>query len=289
MVHDTRAAARSPSFVGTLTRRQYLGWAGGAGLLAALPGCGGGDSDPYNETREWGRQAVREAMQTHNVKSVSVALIAHGETVWQEAFGVMDDRSGAASTTSTRFNIGSVSKVLAALTVSILVDRGLVALDTPVVRYLPQFTMRSPEHRLITLRHLLSHTSGLPGTYMRDLFSTAYLPDYPARQLAWLADQHLKHTPGEMAVYCNDGFSLVESVVFAVTGQTYAQFVQGAILTPLGMTQSVYPLGPLPEGTFAHGYIDNDRQEQEYVMGHATGGLCSTPGDMMKLARMFLN
>lgn len=271
------------------TRREWLSWTGGAGLATLLPGCSGRDSEGFAATKSWGRQAVRDAMKASGTRAVSLALRVGDDVVWQEAFGVLDDASASPASVNTRFNIGSVSKVICALAVTILVDRKLVGLDTPVVEYLPQFSMLSPTYRGITPRQLLSHASGLPGTHLHNLFATAFLPGYAEDMLAALADVHLKHAPGELAVYCNDGFTLTECVVHAVTGQTYPEFVQSAILAPLGMSLSGYTLQPLPAGSFAHGYLQGERQGQEFVMGYATGGLCTTPGDMMKLAALFLN
>jgi CubicO group peptidase (beta-lactamase class C family) len=148
--------------------------------------------------------------------------------------------------------------------------------------------MLSAAYRDITVRHLLSHASGLPGTHTHNLFALAPLAGYAAELEAALADVHLKHPPGAMAVYCNDGFTLIERIVLAVTGQPYPAFVQSALLNPLGMARSGFALQPLPDGSFARGHIRRQRQGQEFVMGYATGGLCTTPGDIMKLASMLL-
>lgn len=269
------------------TRRQCLAWGGAAGLAPLLAACGG-DGDGLAATKAWGREAIRKTMQETGARAVSIALLVDGEVAWQEAFGVTDEAAGTPATTATRFNVGSVSKVLAALAVAILVDRKLVRLDAPITDYLPGFSMRSPGFRDIRLRHLLSHSSGLPGTHAHNLFATTHLPGYAAELEAALADVHLKHAPGELAVYCNDGFTLTERVVQAVTGQSFPEFVQTQILAPLGMAQSGYTLQPLPAGSFAHGYLNGERQDQEFVMGYATGGLCTTPGDMLRLGAMFL-
>ena len=272
------------------SRRHWLACAGSAALLPLLPGCGGTQhpGPTLTSTIAWGRQQIRQAMQASEARAASVALLQGDRLVWQEAFGVLDEASRTPATPDTRFNVGSVSKVIAALAVMVLVDRGLVQLDAPVVRYLPGFTMLSPGYRDITVRQLLSHASGLPGTHTRNMFAFAPLPGYAAELEAALTNVHLKHAPGAMAVYCNDGFTLVERLVLAVTGQPYPAFVQSALLNPLGMARSGFTLAPLPEGSFAHGHIRNARQGQEFVMGHATGGLCTTPGDMMKLAAMLL-
>jgi CubicO group peptidase (beta-lactamase class C family) len=277
------------------SRREWLAWAGTATVAPWLASCGGSGSNPgphLPSTMAWGRAAIRQAMgesgDPAKTRAASVALLHGDRLVWQEAFGVLDEVSKTPATAETRFNVGSVSKVIAALAVMILVDRRLVELDAPVVRYLPQFTMLSPGYRDITVRHLLSHASGLPGTYLHNVFTFVPTPGYATELEAMLAGIHLKHAPGAMAVYCNDGFTLIERVVHAVTGQTYPAFVQAALLNPLGMARSGYTLEPLPPGSFARGHIKDVPQGQEFMMGHATGGLCTTPGDMMKLAAMLM-
>ena len=91
-----------------------------------------------------------------------------------------------------------------------------------------------------------------------------------------------------MAVYCNDGFTLIEDLVAAVTGQSYARFVTTEILVPAGMTQSAYPRKPFPAGTFAPAFSDDTPLPQEFTNGFATGGLYATPSDMGRLARLLL-
>lgn len=282
----------SPSFA-SASRRQFLGY-GSAGMLAAfLPGCGGGgDPTPatYARTMDWGRQEIARALagDPDNVAAVSIALLKNDTVVWQQAFGRASVRDKVAATIQTRFNIGSVSKVLAALAAMILRDRGLLELDAPVAGYLPGFVMLSPEYARITIRHLLSHSSGLPGTSMRDAFAFEPIPGYAANAEAALADQHLKHLPGELAVYCNDGFTLIEQVVAVLARQDYASFIQANVLTPLGMTDSSFLTKKPTGGSFALPYSGGKQYPQEFVNPLATGGLAATPGDMMKLARLFL-
>jgi CubicO group peptidase (beta-lactamase class C family) len=272
-------------------RREFLGFAGAGMLATLLPGCGSdsGNSSPYEQTIAQGQQAIEEAIsdQGRPVAAISVAMLKGSNVVWQQAFGTSSVPNQTRATTQTRFNIGSVSKVIAALAAVILQDRGLITLDTPIVRYLPTFTMLSPEYAQITTRHLLSHSSGLPGTNSRNLFTFAPIPGYAADTQAELANTHLKHLPGELAVYCNDGFTMIEQIVLAMTGQSYASFVETNILAPLQMTNSGYLTSVPSTGSFAYPYA-NGTQYQEFVNAYATGGLSSTPGDMMNLARMFL-
>jgi CubicO group peptidase (beta-lactamase class C family) len=272
-------------------RRQFLGFTGAGVLASLLPGCGSDDSasQAYPQTVAMGQQAIQQALSdpAEPVAAISVAMLKGTNLFWQQAFGVSSVPSQTKATIQTRFNIGSVSKLFPALAATILQDRGLITLDTPIVRYLPTFTMLSPEYAKITTRHLLSHSSGLPGTNSRNLFTFAPVPGYAADTQAELANTHLKHLPGELAVYCNDGFTMVEQIVLAVTGQSFASFVQTNILAPLKMTNSSYLTAVPSDGSFSYPYV-NGTQYQEFVNAYATGGLSSTPGDMMNLAQMFL-
>jgi CubicO group peptidase (beta-lactamase class C family) len=172
----------------------------------------------------------------------------------------------------------------------ILVDRRLIELDAPLVRYVTDFHMADGEaYRDITVRMLLNHSSGLHGTHFSEILTVVPVYGYAAKVRDALASQRLKHAPGEMAVYGNDGFTMIELVVAAVTGQPYTEFVQKEILTPLGMDHSHFALEPFAPGSFAPGLDSAGRPEpQEYVNVYASG-LFSTPTDMGRLAMMFLN
>lgn len=280
-----------------LSRRDFLQLTGlgSVGLLipGLLTGCGDSDlgvlgSPSYAATILDGQAAIRQALVDTKTPSISVALVDDQRVIWAEAFGVIDKEQGLAPTTETRFCIGSCSKVLAAMATMILVERGLVELDATLVTYVPEFTMLAPGADAITIRQLLSHASGLPGTNFISIFSQARQPDYAERTQLDLAEQRLKHEPGEMAVYCNDGFTLIEDLVAAVTGQSYAQFVTAEILVPAGMTRSAYPQKPFPAGSFAPAFSDDTPLPQEFTNGFATGGLYATPSDMGRLARLLL-
>lgn len=273
-------------------RRQFLGVTGAGMLATLLPGCSGSDDNgsPYPQTIAMGQQMIQQAVSNTAqppVAGISIAMLKGTSVVWQEAFGVSSVPGQTKATAQTRFNIGSVSKLFAALAAAILQDRGLIELDTPIVHYLPTFTMLSPQYAQITTRHLLSHASGLPGTNSRNLFTFAPVPGYAADTQAELANTHLKHLPGELAVYCNDGFTMIEQIVLALTGQSFASFVETNILAPLKMTNSSYLTSVPTSGSFSYPFADGT-QYQEFVNAYATGGLSSTPGDMMNLAQMIL-
>lgn len=265
---------------------------GSLGLLAPslLAGCWDSTSVNYEATIADARTAIIQALSDSNTPSISVALIDRERVIWSEAFGVINKSTKAAPTTDTLFSIGSCSKVIAAMAVMILVDRKMLSLDDPLVRYVPGFSMASADYTKVTVRMLISHASGFAGSDNRNqgTWGRPY-PGYAAQVMETLSKSRLKHLPGEMSVYCNDGFTMVEPLIEAVTGKTYVQFVSDEILNPLGMTHSRFALEPFQQGSYAPGYVGDFELQQEFMNAYATGGLCSTPSDMARLAMMLLN
>ncbi|WP_295442701.1 serine hydrolase domain-containing protein [uncultured Thiodictyon sp.] len=230
------------------------------------------------------------ALSKTNTSAVTLALVDDRRLLWAEAFGSIDRTSSQTPTTETLFCVASCSKVIAAVATMILVDRGLVELDAPLVRYVPAFRLADGEaYRDITVRMLLDHSSGLPGTFFPNVLTIVPVHGYSAHFLDALASERLKHAPGELAVYCNDGFTLIECLIAAVTGRPYTAFVEQEILTPVGMNHSHFGLERFDTGRFAPALDGAGRPEpQEYVNVYASG-LFSTPSDMGRLAMMLLN
>jgi CubicO group peptidase (beta-lactamase class C family) len=256
-----------------------------------LAGCGdnGEPAGNYPATILEGRTAVEDMLQQTGASSISVAFVADNRIVWSEAFGFADIESGALSTPETMYGIGSVSKMIAAIAVMILVDRNEISLDMPVRNYVPSFQMLSPEYCQVTVKMLLNHSSGFPGSDLRNSFTATPYPDYARQLLDTLSEQRLKHAPGFINTYCNDGFSMIENLIESVTGKSYVQFVHDEILAPLEMTHSRYSLEAFPAGSFARTYTGEAADPQAFVNLYAAGGLYSTPSDMSKVLLMILN
>jgi CubicO group peptidase (beta-lactamase class C family) len=244
----------------------------------------------YRDTIRFGKQEAQKAFEDSGGASMSLALVAGDRVVWRQTYGYADVAARLAPGPDTMYGIGSVSKVIAAMAVMKLVDEGRVDLDAPVVGYVPSFRMLSPAYADITVRMLLDHSSGLPGTTWTNWSAAEYFAGYHQQVLDSLATQWLKATPGAWSVYCNDGFTLAEMVVESVTGQSYPDYVESAVFAPLKMRHSTFPMQPFAEGTYAHSYYaDGQVRPREAVDLLASGGVYSTPSDMARLARMFLH
>lgn len=246
--------------------------------------------NPYAAVIAEGHAAVSDAMTETGATAVSVALFDGDRVVWSEAFGTVNKFLDKRTDTATIFGICSVSKMLATVATMILVDQGLVSLDTPVTTYIKNFAMPLDQrYRNITVRMLLNHSSGLPGNDMRGAFTAEPFPGYAAQTMDSLKYQRLKNDPGAVSAYNNDGFTMIENLVKAVTGQKYQDFVRQNILTPLGMDASRYLTAPLQAGTYAASYNGNDLQQLYFLNAYGSGGLFSTPEEMSRLAVMFIN
>ena len=244
------------------------------------------DQPSFSTTIREGRKAVRTAMNETKATSVSVALVANGKNVWSQTFGRVNT-SGKRPSPSTMYGIGSVSKTLTAISVMQLVDAGKVSLDAPVVRYIPDFRMKSPQYRQITVRMLLNHSAGLPGSDYADALSFQPIPSYQDRFLQGLRGLHLKTTPGSMNVYCNDCYTLAGLVVQRVSGMSLPDYMAKNIFKPLGMKHSAFPTSwPMP-GEFAPVIEQGKAQPLQVLNMFATGGLFSTPNDMARVAMVF--
>src|SRR5436190_1467840 len=254
-----------------------------------LASCGSKSSRPsYGAAIQEGQTAAQELIN-QGISAVAIALVDDKRIIWSQRFGLADRDTGQMPTDSTMFGIGSVSKMFAAIAVMKLVDRGVVDLDTPLVTYLPAFRMAAAGYENITVRMLLNHSSGFPGSDDRNMIIRSPAPGYLDQVLQTLSMSRLKAPPGCMSVYCNDGFTITAALVQAMSGKSYVQFVQDEILTPLGMANTRYPLSAFPAGSYAKAYVKGAAKPQEVVNTLASGGVYSTADDMGRIAMMFLS
>lgn len=243
----------------------------------------------------------------------ALAVGRYGQIVHMRAYGRIDTASGAAAMTdSTRFDLASLTKVVATTTAAmILEESGLLDLDRPVSFYLPE--LNAPEKAGITVRRLLAHNSGFrSGALWRDARGlSAFLSAINERPLAY--------TPGDSTIYSDWGLILTGAVVERITGKPLDDFLQQRVWGPLGMRETGFnPLAHAPIASGAdcitgvrmdhpllpriaateidtvyrkrlvHGVVhDENACALGGVAGHA--GLFSSVRDLSIFARMMLN
>ena len=227
--------------------------------------------------------AVTAAATYGGAVSIQYALWQDGQITDTGAQGVYSKTENRALTEDILYGVGSVSKIYTTVAVMQLAEDGKVDLDAPVTRYLPDFQMADSRYRDITVRMLLNHSSGIMGTGLAGaiLFGDA---DGSAADtlLEDLAGQRLIADPGAYSVYCNDGFTLAELVVEAVSGMDFMDYVRANILEPIGLESTFAPGDDFDTARLAKTYsgTGTDALPQDSLIAVGAGGLYATASDL---------
>ncbi|HSN26466.1 MAG TPA: serine hydrolase domain-containing protein [Kofleriaceae bacterium] len=183
-------------------------------------------------------QWMRAAMAKAHVPGAAIAVVRDGAIVKVGAYGVANLEDDAPVTEHTRFHLDSTSKLFTAIAIMQLVEQGKLTLDDPVSRWLADV---QPAWSGITIRHLLTHSSGIVDDYAEELHGSM-LVDYPPEVLYEHArTRPLEFAPGTTTRYNNLGFYLLTLVVERASGMPFPRYVEERIFRPLGMTESAWP------------------------------------------------
>jgi CubicO group peptidase (beta-lactamase class C family) len=269
-----------------------------ADLLGSLPAVRDGEAGAADRSRRGSvdsaelRGRLAELIARHGVPGASLAVLAGGQ-VATAAAGVLNVATDVAATDDALFQIGSITKVYTASLVMQLVEEGRVQLDAPVVTYLPELKLADAEvAEAVTLRHLLTHTSGIEGDHFPDLGRG---DDVVKRYVASCAKLGQTHPLGATMSYCNSGFVIAGRVIEKLTGQIWDDALASRLIRPLDLGHSV----TLPEEVLrfrgAIGHVERDGQvEQVPTWGlprscGPAGLICATAADVVAFARMHLD
>ena len=225
----------------------------------------------------------------------AVALVGSRDGVLAEAsVGHLDAADPTVPNDRTLWDLASLTKVVGMTSgVERLVQEGRIDLDAPVQRYLPEWT--GPNKDRVTVRHLLTHSSGLPA--WRPLYKEA---STPAQALALVFATPLDTLPGTRMVYSDLGAILMGQIVNRVTGTTFDKYVTRQVFRPLGMLETMWMPKASLRPRIAPTEVDPWRQrhlrgevhdENAFALGGISShaGLFSTARDLSRLARMYLN
>ena len=207
---------------------------------------------------------------------MAVAVAQHGKIIWEEAFGWADLAEQRAATIHTPYLMASVTKPMTATAVMMLAERGKIDLDKPINEYLPKASqikvwIGEPQH--VTIRRVLSHTSGLPS----HAHSFDVVTDCPAMEESIRRYGNIIAPAGERYGYSNIGYGILEFLVEQISGMSYADFLRSEIFLPLNMTHSAIGLIPEIKASAATLYDDENQPIAIYDTDHrgATMAYCS--------------
>lgn len=205
-------------------------------------------------TAEWLQRRLPELVEERGLVGAQLAVLVDGE-IHDVAAGALNAATGAPVTTSSLFQIASITKVWTATLVQTLVNEGGLDLDRPVRTVLPDFRLADDKAaQVITPRHLLTHTSGIDG----DLFlDTGTGDDAVEKFVARLADARQISPPGELWSYCNSGFTVLGRIVEVLRGKPFNSVLKERLAHPLELTVAT----TLAENAASHagvGHVDGE-------------------------------
>jgi CubicO group peptidase (beta-lactamase class C family) len=187
------------------------------------------------ELAAWLETRLPAVLAEHHVPGAAVAVYAGGEII-DHAAGVLNKGTGVKADADSLFQIGSITKIWTTTLAMQLVDEGLLDLDQPVRKYLPEFTLADEEAaERIIVRQLLCHTAGFEGDIFTD---TGRGADCVEKYVATLGDVPQLFAPGEMFSYNNAAFCVLGRVVEVLRGKSYNDCLAEHLFVPLGLTHA---------------------------------------------------
>jgi len=233
---------------------------------------------------------VESSMAYRSQPGLSIGIVYDQQLVWARGFGYSDVERKVPATPSTLYRIGSITKPFTATAIMQLRDQGKLRLDDPIVKYLPWFKIKSrfPAGPAITIRQLLSHSSGLPSEA-----AFPYWTDYnfPSREqiIESLPRQEAIFEPETRLKYSNLNYFLLGEIISTVSGESYADYLKRHILNPLKMKDTSVELTEAEKNRVAVGYGrlmpggKRDLRPFQNMMGMAAAGnMSSTVEDMAR-------
>lgn len=240
-------------------------------------------------------RAERLLQSYHDLRLFNGAalVVDDGEVLFRGAFGFASE-DGAANEPETRFRIASITKQFTAALVMKLVEEGVVRLDAPIREYIPEYP--SPQGEMVTIHHLLNHTSGIPSYTDLPSFEGEMLAEArsPGEIVALTWEDELEFEPGTDFAYNNTGYVLLGWIIERVTGQSYDDALAERILRPLGLENTGYDRATTPLPGHASGYTRTLTGYEPAMfidpsLPHAAGMLYSTVDDLHEWGRALVS
>jgi CubicO group peptidase (beta-lactamase class C family) len=197
---------------------------------------------------------IRAQIEYAGIPGLAIAVVHDKDLLWSAGFGVRDLATREPVTPGTIFRIASITKTFTSTATLILRDQGKLDLDDPVARHLSWFTYRNayPDEP-VTIRQLLTHTSGLPREAAFPYWSEN---EFPTREqlIEAFKTQESIFEPGTRIKYSNLAMAILGEIVAKASGMPYERFIQSAILDPVGMKSTSVFLTPEFRKRLATGY-----------------------------------
>lgn len=234
---------------------------------------------------------VSDEIQKRHLPGLSLAVVRDGQIIKTAAYGLADLELGVPATPRTMFQIQSITKTFTSGAILLLADDGNLSLQDPVAKHLGG----TPDSwKDITLRHLLSHTSGIKD-FINEPTASLRLDVTEEEVLRSLADRPLNFQPGERWGYSNSNYHLLAMIIRKLTGKGYGEFLRERIFIPLGMRETrILSLSEIiPNRASGYSWNGNAYEKGTFIAGsilsYGGGGILSTAPDLALWAQAMMS
>ena len=238
---------------------------------------------------------INEAIQQSHIPGFAIGIVNNGKLIYAKGFGTAKLGSDAPITPQSLFHMASVTKTFVGTAVMQLVEQNKIDLDAPLIKYLPYFQMNDERYRTITIHQMLSHTSGIPDVSDYHWDKPEYDDGALERFVRTVAHMKLDFAPGAKFNYSNTAYEVLGDVIAKVSGESFEEYVQHHILTPLGMKDSTLLVREANPKLLTAPHVIKDKKLQvskvfPYNRAHAPSStLYSSIEDMSRWAIANLN
>ena len=216
---------------------------------------------------------------------VTVIVVKNGKTLLRKAYGAADLETKKPLTPGTVLRLGSITKQFTAVAILMLADEGKLALNDPITRFFPDYPTGG---KVITVEHLLTHTSGIASFTGKPNYVERMGQDLSVAQMIdSFKNDPLEFEPGTQYRYNNSGYFLLGAIIEKVSGLTYPRFLEQRIFVPLGMKDTAYEgfersAAPRAKGYSAKGTAFEPAAHLSMSQPYAAGSLVSTVDDLAR-------
>lgn len=239
------------------------------------------------------KRSIPAIMKRDSIPGVSAVVVSDDKILWIGSFGYTDKKQRTSITEGTLFSIQSISKSITTLAILVAVQEGILDLDVPINKYLPDFKLnccyeQHPEMK-ITLRHLLSHKASLP--HEAPVGNNYDNSNYTFQQhINSISGLWLRYPVGYHFAYSNLGIDLAGHILEKQSGIPFEIFVEQKVLLPIGMSLSTFNMGRIKQDQKrAVGHVPGIDSISEAIPMIPAGGLYSNAAEMAKYLRFHLN
>ncbi|MBN1415726.1 MAG: beta-lactamase family protein, partial [Bacteroidales bacterium] len=244
------------------------------------------DKSDYSNLIKESEELIRKKMESDQIIGVSAAILINDSVIWTKGFGYADKDNNIPMTENTIVNIASATKTFTALAIMQLYEKGLLDINQPLNKYLPQFDPLNRGENIndLTVKSVITHSSGIQTDILKngDLGSGKYTD-----VLGFINESYLLYPPGLVESYSNSGYNILGHLIKQVSGLEYPEYVHKNIFAPVEMSNSGFFMDSLKDRTRVY---SGGKSLHDYGFRDiASGGIYSSINDIIKYARELMH